>query len=413
MSLRRTATGAGMGLLLAFASIRAIAADKVPAADSPAAVKPGQTALLASKGGGLEMRYFLRVPKSYDPKRGARLVVFLHGSNMNGLDYLRSFEAKGWCKDDILACPNGEQGSDAYGQNNFTFGSAPYVAEVTNEVKAALKTTIAYVGGHSQGGFLTYSVILNFPDLFAGALPMAGDCWSQNEPNLWETKPETLAKQKRIAIAVIHGKQDPVVSFSQGQHAYDVFRAMGYPKLRLFAPENLGHEFMLAPVADALEWLDAVSGQDATAGMRLAAKWVEQKEWGWVVMASRSALDAKKASADAKKQARSALRLAEASAKKEAIAMANAMTKSPPEEWVPKWLEFRRLFGETEAARPLIQKYDETRASQRDIGAKLFAEASSSFHGGDKEKGREKLREILKQAPASYEAYYAVSWLKS
>jgi predicted peptidase len=182
------------------------------------------------------MRYFLRVPKKYDARNGARLIVFLHGSNMNGLEYLRSFEAKKWCEDDILCCPNGESGTDPFGQNNFGFGSGPLVADVTEEVQKAFKTTITYVGGHSQGAFLTYSVILNYPDLYRGAFPMAGDCWMQNEPNLWEDKPDLLRKQKEIPIAVIHGKTDPVVAFSQGEHAYDCFRAMGWTKLRFFAP---------------------------------------------------------------------------------------------------------------------------------------------------------------------------------
>src|SRR5437867_3425078 len=121
MSSRRLA----LALSLAFAPIgaralRSQAAGKVPEADVPERVKAGQTALLETKVGAMKMRYFLRVPKSFDPKRGARLIVFLHGSNMNGLDYLRSFEAKGWRADDVLACPNGEQGGDPYGQNNFT-----------------------------------------------------------------------------------------------------------------------------------------------------------------------------------------------------------------------------------------------------------------------------------------------------
>src|SRR5262245_20941928 len=174
----------------AFAALAGPAAakdDKLPEAASPDKVKPGQTALLKAGNG---MHYFLRVPKDYDPKKGARLVVFLHGSNMNGLSYVRSFEAKRWANDDILCCPNGEQGSDPYGQNNFTFESAPLVAGVTEDVKKAFKTTVSYVGGHSQGGFLTYSVIMLNPDLFQGAMPMAGDCWMQNEPNLWEDKPD-------------------------------------------------------------------------------------------------------------------------------------------------------------------------------------------------------------------------------
>src|SRR5258706_7061195 len=134
--------------------------DRPPEVDAPEKVKPGQTALLKAPQG---MRYFLRVPKGYDAKIGARLIVFLHGSNMNGLSYVRSFEAKRWANDDILCCPNGETGTDPFGANNFTQESAPLVADVTQQVQKAFKTTISYCGGHSQGGFLTYSVILLNP----------------------------------------------------------------------------------------------------------------------------------------------------------------------------------------------------------------------------------------------------------
>ena len=194
--------------------------EKVPEAAAPEKVKPGQTALLKAPKG---MGYFLRVPKSYDPKAGARLVVFLHGSNMNGLDYVRSFEGKNWADDAILCCPNGEEGKDPYGQNNFTFRSAPLVADVTEQVKTAFKTTVSYCGGHSQGGFLTYSVILNFPDLFQGAMPMAGDCWSQNEPNLWEDKPD-IAKKQDV---------DPCPFSSRAQERKQLGRTLAPPLLIL------------------------------------------------------------------------------------------------------------------------------------------------------------------------------------
>ena len=393
--------------LLASASLLA-AEEKVPEAAAPGDVKPGTTALLKAKEG---MRYFLRVPKSYDPRRGARLIVFLHGSNMNGLTYLRSFEAKKWCPDDILACPNGEQGSDPHGSNNFTFGSAPFVADVTKEIQAAFKTTRAYVGGHSQGGFLTYSVIMLFPDLFQGAFPMAGDCWMQNEPNLWEDEPDVLSKQKTIAIAVIHGKKDPVVQFSQGQHAHDVFLAMGYPRLRLFAPEHLGHEFMLSPVAEALEWIDAMVGDDAAKRVAKANEWAKASEWGWAVEAARGVDEAKKAPVGPKSGAKTVLKAAEAAAKKALKGMKASMEGGKAEEWVPKWFEFRRLYGGTETARPLVEKYESLRAAQRGAGKDLFQKARAAYPS-DKEKGRALLRELLEKAPATYEAYYALGWLK-
>ena len=81
------------------------------------------------------------------------LPVFLHGSNMNGWDYLRTIEANKWADEDILCCPNGENGSDPYGQNNLSQGSGPLVAEGTTEVQKALKTTLTYVGGTPRGLF--------------------------------------------------------------------------------------------------------------------------------------------------------------------------------------------------------------------------------------------------------------------
>lgn len=280
--------GAGLFLglfcsVMAFEIGSARAQDRVPQAPSPGSVPRGGLALLESPKG---MRYFLQVPRSYRPDRGARLIVFLHGSNMNGLAYLRSFNARKWASGDIIVCPNGEKGDDPYGGNNFTFESAPYVADVTRQVKDAFNITRAYIGGHSQGGFVTYSVIMQYPDLYAGAFPMAGDCWMQNEPNLWEDDPPMLEKQRRIAIAVIHGRSDPVVSFSQGEHAYDVFLAMAYPKLRFFAPEKLGHEFMLSPVPEALEWLDAMVGANPAAALPLCARWLAEEEYGWAAEAA-------------------------------------------------------------------------------------------------------------------------------
>ncbi|GAG39388.1 unnamed protein product, partial [marine sediment metagenome] len=230
-------------------------------------------------------------------KTGVRMVVFMHGSNMNGLDYLRTFEAKGWCEHDLLVCPNGEKGKGPFGANNFTFYSAKFIAGLVKEVSKAFKVRRTYLGGHSQGGFVTYSAIMLHPELFDGAFPMAGDCWMQNEPNLWEEEPEKMAMQKKIAIAVIHGRRDPVVDFSQGEHAHDVFDVMAYPMLKFFAPENLGHQFGLSPVPEALAWLDAMKGVNPKHAERCAEEWAMKGQWADAVPAARHVLELKAPSA--------------------------------------------------------------------------------------------------------------------
>ena len=378
---------------------QAVAKDeRPPEVDSPAKVKPGTTGLLKAVGKG--MRYFLRVPKKYDAREGARLIVFLHGSSMNGLEYLRSFEAKKWCEDDLLCCPNGETGTDPFGANNFGFGSAPLVADVTEEVQKAFKTTITYVGGHSQGGFLTYSVILNYPDMYRGAFPMAGDCWSRNEPNLWEDKPDLLNKQRNIAIAVIHGKADPVVAFSQGEHAYDCFRAMGWTKLRLFAPAELNHMFMLAPVDEAIEWLDAMNGRNEKKSLSLVTKWAKDGEWGWVLNTAKNFKSAPAAMAKS----------AEDAAAKVGQEMAAAI-KGKPADWVPKWAEFWRVYGEANAAKPIVTGYLGQREKQRGAAVGMFNESQVLFRSQKADEAYKVLEKLRDEAPCTYQGYFAVKWL--
>jgi pimeloyl-ACP methyl ester carboxylesterase len=303
------------------------------------------------------------------------------------------------CEDDIQRCPIFVISTDPVGQNIFGFYSGPLVADVTQEVQKAFKTTVTYVGGHSQGAFLTYSVILNYPELYRGAFPMAGDCWMQNEPNLWEDKPEVLAKQKEIAIAVVHGKADPVVAFAQGEHAYDCFRAMGWTKLRFFAPPALNHMFMLAPIDEAIEWLDTVNGLNEKKLQVHAAKWTREGEWGWIWHAAK-----------ASKAAGLLVRSAEDAAAKAVPGMTAAM-KGKPAEWIPKWAEFWRIYGSTSAAQPLVAAYLKQREEERGNAVRQFNEAQAHFRSGKRDAAFQVLEKLRDESPHTYQAYFANRWL--
>ncbi|MGI8601467.1 MAG: hypothetical protein ACR2OZ_00545 [Verrucomicrobiales bacterium] len=300
------------GLALLFVASAAAKNDEPLEVDLPAKVKPGATGLVKPAGKGL--RYFLRVPKKYDARDGARLIVFLHGSNTNGLDYLRSFESKRWCDEDVLCCPNGESGTDPFGQNNFGLGSAPLVAAVTEEVQKAFKPTITYIGGHSQGGFLTYSVILNFPHLYRGAFPMAADCWSQS--------------------------------------------------------------------------------------LSLASKWAKDGEWGWVWNTATTS----------KSGGRRPLTSADEAAKKAIPAITEAL-KGKPADWVPKWVEFWRVYGSTGTAKPIVEKYLNKRDQQRSAAARLFQESQLLFRSDKRDEAFKVLERLRDEGPCTYQAYFACKWL--
>ena len=124
---------------------------------------------------------FTRVPGSYNPKIGAPALVWLHGSNANSREYIDSFSKQAWLRDWILIGINGETGSKERGFN-YTFESAPLLAAAFDELTQKLKVSRAFIGGHSQGAYVTFSVVMSFPEKFAGAIPVAGGLWMQCEP---------------------------------------------------------------------------------------------------------------------------------------------------------------------------------------------------------------------------------------
>src|SRR5262249_1808975 len=71
------------------------------------------------------------------------------------------------------------------------------------------------------------------------------------------------AAQRAVPLAVVHGKQDPVVGFSAGEYAAALFGEAGWPAFRFFADASpAGHRFGLLPVGAAIRWLEAHASDD-------------------------------------------------------------------------------------------------------------------------------------------------------
>src|SRR5688572_28035577 len=94
----------------------------------------------------------LRLPPGYNPKVGAPAIVWLHGSNMNSVDYVSTFIAQKWFPDWILIGIDGETGMKAR-CHNYTFHSAKFIVEAYDEIARTVKMTNSIIGGHSQGGY--------------------------------------------------------------------------------------------------------------------------------------------------------------------------------------------------------------------------------------------------------------------
>jgi predicted esterase len=162
--------------------------------------------------------YRLFVPQAYDPAKPSPMVVALHGMGGdenslfdqygNGL-MKREAERVGF----IVVCPKGRDTASMYR------GAAEQdVLDVMADVERTYKVDAAriYLMGHSMGGFGTWSISMNHPELFAALGPISGG-----------GSPAGMAKISAIPEYVTHGDNDPTVSVTQSRAMVEAGRKAG------------------------------------------------------------------------------------------------------------------------------------------------------------------------------------------
>ncbi len=370
------------------------------------------------------MSYHIRAPSGFDPKKPLPAIVIFHGSNMNSRAYVDTI-VHAWpeiAEDYLLIGINGEQKSQAsrpddprYNYTYENFGgrskypgtrkdeSPRYVEEVLRDMKASLPITRIFVGGHSQGGFLTYMVFMNYPELVAGAFPISAGVIIQAEPVAF-TDPEIRAAQRRIPVAVVHGMNDPTVAFSQGESSYESFEDGSFPMLRLFKDRMAGHMFALLPVDDAIRWLEAMTSDRPAELASLAEKSIGEGKF-------RDAIAAVARAKSLDKDGKLERKLADLSGRIERLvaprakAYLKAIQAGKDGAWVDEFLEFRKQFEFTDAAREAVAAYKALRETHEKPAGELFWPARQDFMQKRKKEGRAKLTEIVTK-------YYASSWYR-
>jgi predicted esterase len=162
--------------------------------------------------------YRLFVPESYDATKAVPLLVALHGmggdensifdSYANGL-MKREAERTGF----IVACPKGRDSASMYR------GTAEKdVLDVMADVQHTYRVdaTRIYLMGHSMGGYGTWSIAMNHPDLFAALGPISGGGSTAG-----------MAKIRDIPEYVVHGDDDRTVPVTQSRTMVEAGKKAG------------------------------------------------------------------------------------------------------------------------------------------------------------------------------------------
>ncbi|KAF2959219.1 MULTISPECIES: prolyl oligopeptidase family serine peptidase [unclassified Thermotoga] len=168
---------------------------------------------------GVEIPYRLFVPKDVNPDRKYPLVVFLHGAGERGTDnYLQVAGNRGavvWAQPRyqvvhpcfVLApqCPPNSSWSTLFTDRKNPFNPEKPLLAVIKIIRKLLDEynideNRIYITGLSMGGYGTWSAIMNFPELFAAAIPICGG-----------GDVSKVERIKDIPIWVFHAEDDPVV----------------------------------------------------------------------------------------------------------------------------------------------------------------------------------------------------------
>jgi predicted esterase len=357
------------------------------------------------------MLYHLRAPDGWRKGKKADAIVLLHGSNWTtaGMVWVT---AKNWPdlgKRFFVVGLQGEQWADwseaddlrhnytyvnwmgrsTYKGYPYTDRESPFlVAKAIEELKALYGFERVFLGGHSQGGYLTWIVAMHHPELIDGAFPMSCGLVMQAEPDVFEDE-ELKAAQRRLPLAVVHGANDDVVSFSDGQYIHERFRESAFPALRLFAPP-LGHGYDFLPIGDVIAWLDGLSTQDPDALLAFAKARADAGEWRDVSAALLRADQLK-----ARRKLAALEKALDEAAAKEADAWLAKIDADEDASWIDGFLAWKAQFEFAPAALKAMTSFEALRAEHDPEAQRLIGEARQAMNNGDRDAGWAKYQQVL------------------
>lgn len=184
-----------------------------------------QTFLHQNERWEVEVPYRFFIPRNINPDKEYPLVVFLHGAGERGKDnFIQLIANKGatvWAQPGhqalhpsfVLApqCPQESSwtgvlsGGEPLEPNKELLALPDLVQELIT--KYNIDSNRIYITGLSMGGFGTWAIMMEDPQLFAGAIPICGG-----------GERKKVERIKHIPIWVFHAEDDPLVSvsFSRG-----------------------------------------------------------------------------------------------------------------------------------------------------------------------------------------------------
>jgi len=192
--------------------------------------------------------YQMFVPSGYDKSKPFPLIIALHGMGGDENSFLTvygqgAFKTEAEKHGYIVACPKGRKPASMY------IGDAEKdVMDVLAEVRRAYNVDPdrIYLTGHSMGGFGTWSVAMDHPEVFAALAPISGGA----------NNPASMSKIAHIPTLVVHGDNDPTVPVERSRVMVAMGKKLG-TEIKYIEVPGGDHGSVVAPNFPAVfEWFD-------------------------------------------------------------------------------------------------------------------------------------------------------------
>jgi predicted peptidase len=211
---------------------------------------------------GRSIPYLLYLPKDYGSKEtNWPVMLFLHGrgESFGPLSLVKKWgppriAERGESFGYILVSPQCPQ-KESWQQSGQQELVLKLLSHVTDTFKAD-KDRI-YLTGLSMGGYGSWRLAADHPELFAAVVPICG-----------AGKTEDAEKLKSLPIWVFHGTDDKAVPFKRSEEMVNAIKEAGGTSIRFTTLEHIGHNSWEAAYAtpELYEWLDKQSRHSHASG---------------------------------------------------------------------------------------------------------------------------------------------------
>jgi predicted esterase len=379
--------------------------------------KPNEIVKGVAKNG---MLYNLRMPDGWKDGDPTDVIILLHGSNWttdgmvhitakNWPDIGKKFailgiQGQSWNKNSTPESPRFNYtyvnwvGRSTLGGFPYTHRESPYlVGELIDEFKEQFSFERVFVGGHSQGGYLTHVIHMHMPEKISGTFPMAGGVIVQAEPDVFDDD-DLMKSQRETPMYLLHGRKDNVVDPGMSDRAYNRFLAFDFPRVKYDRPSR-GHAYDFLPIDKAIHWLDMMTTKDTEALAKFGKELVESKKWRDVGIV----IDRAKAIDGGEKF--SAIWMAyENAARKDGDRLKRQIEENKNSRWVDKYIDWVEQFSLSTKCKETVEAFNALQATHQEDAEKLYKEGREAFRNNNRAEGYAKYQKIVDEFYAS--TYY-------